>query len=73
LQQASILRKHVFHLPTVINLPNTNEIVAILPYFGCSLGDTGDIAALQAVDKVARGAPPTDERGEPAFPAMVAA
>ena len=73
LQEVSTLRKQALHFSAVINLPSATAIVAIIPYFGRSLGDTGDIAALQAVDKVAEPALPTEDREEPAFPAIVGA
>jgi hypothetical protein len=62
LQKVSTIRKHVLHLSTAIDSPNTDEIVAIIPHFDCSLGDTGDIAVLQAVDEVAGAALSIEDR-----------
>jgi hypothetical protein len=73
LQKVSTIRKHVLHLSAVINLSSAYEIVAIIPYFGRSLGDTGNITALQSIDKVAGAALPTEDREEPALPAIVGA
>jgi hypothetical protein len=60
LQEVTTLSKHVSPLSALINFPSAYEIVAIIPYFGRSLGDTGDIAASQSVDKVAGAALPTE-------------
>jgi hypothetical protein len=40
---AGSFRKHVLPLSTIINLPNTNESIAIIPYYSCNLGYTGGI------------------------------